>query len=284
MMCHSPEQLSVPCPPGLNCGAAVMNVPARKIANRTIKNQIQEEDMSPISLPARRSVIGTRCDGGYWHLSRIWSHLLLLHFLPLSLRFDGVTARQIPSSFRCGSVRMGSRKNNRIHRWCGEPGIIGNTPQFMMRSGSRWQIRRARFWAALAIVMLLGPWGIPRSIYILEWIISCFLASREEGWSFAQSLPPKIPVGQRAKVLRTLIYGAGAAGLQLLWELRQNRALMCDVVGLIDDDPSKVGLILDGKRVLGTGEALKALARKHAIKQVLIAIPSATGPANGPHS
>lgn len=52
---------------------------------------------------------------------------------------------------------------------------------------------------------------------------------------------------------------------------------MCDVRGIIDDDPSKVGLVLDGKQVMGTGKALKALVQKHAIKKVLIAIPSASG-------
>jgi FlaA1/EpsC-like NDP-sugar epimerase len=66
--------------------------------------------------------------------------------------------------------------------------------------------------------------------------------------------------------------------LALLWELRQNQALMSDVIGIVDDDPSKVGLVLNGKRVLGTGEALEALVQKHSIKRVLIAIPSATGP------
>jgi FlaA1/EpsC-like NDP-sugar epimerase len=81
--------------------------------------------------------------------------------------------------------------------------------------------------------------------------------------------------GERAN---TLIYGAGAAGLALLWELRQNQSLMCDVIGIVDDDQSKVGLVLDGKRVMGTGESLGALVQKHAIKRVLIAIPSATGP------
>jgi FlaA1/EpsC-like NDP-sugar epimerase len=53
---------------------------------------------------------------------------------------------------------------------------------------------------------------------------------------------------------------------------------MCDVVGLIDDDPSKAHLMLDGKRILGDGESLAAVARKYAVEKVLIAIPSATGP------
>src|ERR1019366_6240717 len=71
---------------------------------------------------------------------------------------------------------------------------------------------------------------------------------------------------------RTLIYGAGSAGLALLWEFRQNSSLMCDVVGLIDDDPSKAHLILQGKRVLGSGESLGEVVRRHHVKRVLIAI------------
>jgi len=53
---------------------------------------------------------------------------------------------------------------------------------------------------------------------------------------------------------------------------------MCDVVGLIDDDPSKAHLILQGKRVLGQGASLAAMVRKYAVKRILIAIPSASGP------
>ena len=76
---------------------------------------------------------------------------------------------------------------------------------------------------------------------------------------------------------KTLIYGAGAAGLALARELRENQSLKTWVVGLIDDDPRKVGLTFHGKRVLGTGEALGALARKYEVEKVLIAVPSATG-------
>jgi FlaA1/EpsC-like NDP-sugar epimerase len=53
---------------------------------------------------------------------------------------------------------------------------------------------------------------------------------------------------------------------------------MCDVIGFVDDDSSKVGMTLRGVRVLGTGNALKALVQKHSIKRLLIALPAATGP------
>jgi FlaA1/EpsC-like NDP-sugar epimerase len=87
----------------------------------------------------------------------------------------------------------------------------------------------------------------------------------------------KLRPGTEGQQTRTLIYGAGSAGLALLWEIEQNDSLMYDVIGLVDDDPAKASLMLRGKRVLGAGEDLAALAREHVITKVLIAIPSATG-------
>jgi len=129
----------------------------------------------------------------------------------------------------------------------------------------------------LTIFLLLGPWGIPRSVYVLDWLLCCMLtlggrlivrAFRTTGNSHRAS----------SARTRTLIYGAGAAGVALLWELCQNHNLQYEVVGLIDDDPSKGHLILRGKRILGNGESLAAVARKYGVKRILIAIPSATGP------
>ena len=65
--------------------------------------------------------------------------------------------------------------------------------------------------------------------------------------------------------------------MALARELRENQSLNSELVGLIDDDPRKVGLTFHGKRVLGTGEALGALARKYEVEKLLIAVPSATG-------
>jgi FlaA1/EpsC-like NDP-sugar epimerase len=129
----------------------------------------------------------------------------------------------------------------------------------------------------LVIFLLAGPGSIPRSVYILDWLISCFLTlgGRLAVSSIVTAKSRNRVDGEQTS---TLIYGAGAAGLALLWELTHNQALMCNIVGIIDDNARKVGLMLDGKRVLGTGEALRALVHEHAIQRVLIAIPSATGP------
>jgi FlaA1/EpsC-like NDP-sugar epimerase len=129
-----------------------------------------------------------------------------------------------------------------------------------------------------AIIVLAVHPGIPRSIYIMEWLASCSLIL---GTRFAVRLAKTAKRGSETSDghrTRTLIYGAGTAGLALARELRENQSLKSELVGLIDDDARKVGLTFHGKRVLGTGEALGALARKYEIDQVLIAIPSATGP------
>lgn len=127
------------------------------------------------------------------------------------------------------------------------------------------------------IFFLLGPRAIPRSLYILDWMVSCALLlgirMAALGWLSIRSKS-----GKQGERTRTLIYGAGAAGLALLQELRRGRSMMCDVMGFVDDDAGKVGMTLHGKQVLGSGDALGALVRKHSVERLLIALPAATGP------
>jgi len=130
---------------------------------------------------------------------------------------------------------------------------------------------------SVMILLMLGQHGLPRSIYFLEWLVSSalILSSR---LLVRTIFSARYSHRAKGELTRTLIYGAGAAGLALLCELRQNQSLMCDVVGLIDDDPRKVGLVFHGMRVLGSGGELGILVKKYFIKKVLIAIPSARGP------
>ncbi len=128
----------------------------------------------------------------------------------------------------------------------------------------------------VVLLQVLGAEGMPRSVYILDWLLSCLLTL---GARLTARLvyTTRRANGTEGVRTRTLIYGAGVAGQALLWELRQNQSLMCDVIGFIDDDPLKGSMILQGKPVLGTGELLAGVVRTHLIKQVLIAIPSANG-------
>jgi FlaA1/EpsC-like NDP-sugar epimerase len=128
----------------------------------------------------------------------------------------------------------------------------------------------------VVLLVVLGAAGMPRTVYILDWLLSCLLTLGAR-LTVRLVYTSRRANGAEGVRTRTLIYGAGVAGQALLWELRQNQSLMCDVIGFIDDDPLKGSMILQGKPVLGTGEALAGLVRTHLIKRVLIAVPSATG-------
>ncbi|MDO9357132.1 MAG: nucleoside-diphosphate sugar epimerase/dehydratase, partial [Solirubrobacteraceae bacterium] len=74
-----------------------------------------------------------------------------------------------------------------------------------------------------------------------------------------------------------LIVGAGDGGRLVLREIMRNPALGMRPVGFVDDDPSKVGLRIDGVRVLGTTEELARILDDVEPDDVTIAIPSAPG-------
>jgi FlaA1/EpsC-like NDP-sugar epimerase len=222
-----------------------------------------------------------------WHRAQRIERWLMVYFLDLAafafsaclafeLRFDGVLPAQYlhpmisamciwtvakSAFFIVGTVSLGSLRhtspNDAVRI------IIANSAGSVV--------------GGVVIFFLLGPWGIPRSLYILDWLISCLV-------TLGVRLVVRVAVSTKSRGkadgerTRTLIYGAGAAGLALLSELQQNSALMCEVIGFIDDDPKKVGLKLDGKRVLGDGEDLGALTQKLDVSRVLIAVPSASGP------
>ena len=127
-----------------------------------------------------------------------------------------------------------------------------------------------------AITLTLGPTGFPRSIYVIDLLVCLLVTSairigRRVHWELSQSRMRAVTDG------RTLIYGAGDAGVNVLREIRQNASLPYTVVGLLDDDPAKLGASMHGVKVMGSGADLTAVARKHGVQTVLVAIPSASG-------
>jgi FlaA1/EpsC-like NDP-sugar epimerase len=128
--------------------------------------------------------------------------------------------------------------------------------------------------ATLAILWI-APSGFPRSVYVLDLLVCSLLTVGVRlavrilvEWSKSSALSEK---------KRTFLYGAGAAGISLLVEIRHNPSLPFHVVGFIDDDPKKAEVVVHGVKVLGHGDRLAATVRKHKVDTVLIAIPSASG-------
>ena len=214
----------------------------------------------------------------YWRGFAFFGDLIaftLSAFLTFELRFDGILPSNYIRGFWISLCVWAIAKSATF--------AYGEVNRSQWKSTSLYEAQRialantaGSILGGLAIVATLGPWGIPRSCFVLDWIISCFL-------TLGMRLTVRIvDMAERTRqaddeCTRTLIYGAGSAGHQLLRELRENRSLRTKVVGFIDDDPNKVGQIIDGMQVLGSGKALGVIAKKRAVKRLLIAIPSATG-------
>ncbi|NUU75308.1 polysaccharide biosynthesis protein [Paenibacillus xylanilyticus] len=73
----------------------------------------------------------------------------------------------------------------------------------------------------------------------------------------------------------TLIVGAGDCGTLVSRELR-NSSLGLQLVGFIDDDLNKLKLQIHGHPVLGTRERIPSIVKEKQIKEIIIAIPSAS--------
>ncbi len=73
---------------------------------------------------------------------------------------------------------------------------------------------------------------------------------------------------------RTLIVGAGQAGVMLYEEILQNREFDKHVVGFVDDNKDYLGRRIRGVPVLGTTDEIKDIAFNYNIDSVIIAIPS----------
>jgi FlaA1/EpsC-like NDP-sugar epimerase len=118
--------------------------------------------------------------------------------------------------------------------------------------------------------------GMPRSIYFIQFLLCVLIAA---GIRVSARLVTELsgPQSFRETKKRTVIYGAGDAGVALLREISRTPTLQYQVRGFIDDQHWKTGLTMHGVRVLGDGTALAGIAQEQKIELALIAIPSASG-------
>ena len=85
--------------------------------------------------------------------------------------------------------------------------------------------------------------------------------------------------GEDIPAQRTLIVGAGHAGLLVAKELSRRPELGSQLIGFVDDALDKQGISVHGFPVLGPTSLLEGLVQQKRITRVVLAIPSAAGPA-----
>jgi len=125
----------------------------------------------------------------------------------------------------------------------------------------------------LVVRYLLGMTGFPRTVYVLEAVLTAGLLVSARMFSrlFVESLGENISSSKRV-----ILIGAGEAAHTILREIRRPASPYV-AVGCVDDDLSKQGIRVENVRVLGTVSQLSEVLSAQSAEEALIAVPSATG-------
>jgi FlaA1/EpsC-like NDP-sugar epimerase len=154
----------------------------------------------------------------------------------------------------------------------------------------RVSIAAAFNFAAIILLMYYMQQMLPRSAYLIVFILDVLflggarifyrilrrLRSSENGKALAERMNLRNFIAPTEKYSRVLVIGAGQAGAAIIRELRDNPRFGKQVIGVIDDDPTKIGTRIMGKKVLGNRDSIPRIVRKRDINEIIIAIPSAS--------
>lgn len=122
------------------------------------------------------------------------------------------------------------------------------------------------------VMKLVGQIGFPRSVYVIEAVLTAGLLSggRLVSRVLAESMWREVKTSKKA-----VLIGAGFAAQMVIRELAHSTSGVA-IVGCVDDNKSKVGIRIHGVPVLGTVDKLPEIVRNDFVDEILIAIPSAT--------
>jgi UDP-GlcNAc:undecaprenyl-phosphate/decaprenyl-phosphate GlcNAc-1-phosphate transferase len=125
--------------------------------------------------------------------------------------------------------------------------------------------------SVLAAALLLGLFpvaGLSVAVLVVDFMLTLLLAA---GVRLSFRSLDRLHRELRPDGVRTLVYGAGAAGELLVRELFSNPSLGIRPIGLIDDDPRLRGRSLHGLDVLGTAEDLPEILLRQRVEKILVA-------------
>lgn len=125
-------------------------------------------------------------------------------------------------------------------------------------------------WFVVMAVAFLGKeFDFSRSVVIIFLFVSILLLGLlRMGF---RSLESRLLSTRRFSV-RTLIVGAGQIGIRALQKIKDHPGIGYEVVGFLDDDPTKKNLTIAKIPVLGSLKDLKRIVKRMKIEEVFVAI------------
>ena len=133
----------------------------------------------------------------------------------------------------------------------------------------------------LLVVYLVGTLfmrlRMPRSYYFMGYIISFGLTTALRfSYRILRFYLGKSETDADATD-RIMIIGGGAAGQILIKELTNGKRFHTKVCCVIDDNPDKLGRVLEGIPIVGNRNDILTMVKKYKINHIIYAIPATTG-------
>lgn len=114
----------------------------------------------------------------------------------------------------------------------------------------------------------------PFTVHIIFWILSVIaLGGMRFTWRVVED--NKLGKDSIDSNKRLLIIGAGDASALLIKETKRHKSFNYNIVGLIDDDASKQGRLINGIEVIGGRDRIIDVCEEKAVEEIILAIPSA---------
>ena len=147
-------------------------------------------------------------------------------------------------------------------------------------------VLKATFIASLfsisVILLVLGPSSVPRTVLLIDYLLTTIGIAAVR--ASVRIYSTRFIVGngknkQKNKLTskiktRLLLLGAGSSGEKIIREVKENPSSTYRIIGLLDDDPSKIGTTIHSIPILGKIEDLHTISTSY--DEILICIPTAT--------
>ncbi len=128
----------------------------------------------------------------------------------------------------------------------------------------------------LAIADSRSLWVFPIGTIVINFLLATVgMLGARLAWRVVCEKAARAKTQVNGVKLRTLLAGAGDAGIMTAREITRRRDLGLQVCGFLDDDPGKLGTVIQGVSVLGSTIDLPEVVKKHRVDQVIITMANA---------
>ena len=140
----------------------------------------------------------------------------------------------------------------------------------------------ASLFSISVILLVLGSNAVPRTVLLIDYMLTTIgiaavrASVRIYSTKFVMGNGRNKQKNKSTSKIKTrlLLLGAGSSGEKIIREVKENPSSTYRIVGLLDDDPSKISTTIHSIPILGKIEDLHTISMSY--DEILICIPTAT--------